>query len=257
MDFDVRYVYRQGAVAVTLTTLDRNRILGSLEIGVLVSLLLLGIATSQAYYYYSRFPTDGRTTKWLVGLVMLLEYGHVVAVCYALYGYTVTGFDDPSTLLDLPPSAAVSIVLAFTVISLVHTFFANRIRVLSRRLIIPLISWVISFLQFLTSLVTTVQLVNPPDTLHSKALIKKYGWVSDTGLALVAANGILIAGSTSWYLWCEKEERRECESTTRILDKLVAWTLETGTITSLGAIVTLVCVSEIVVIDLYSCLTAL
>lgn len=39
---------------------------GALEIGVLASYILLGVETTQAYIYYSRFPEDPRRIKLIV-----------------------------------------------------------------------------------------------------------------------------------------------------------------------------------------------
>jgi hypothetical protein len=42
---------------------------GAYELGVLISYILLGVTTTQAYVYYSRFPNDSRKLKYLVAFM--------------------------------------------------------------------------------------------------------------------------------------------------------------------------------------------
>ncbi|KAJ7788663.1 hypothetical protein B0H14DRAFT_3503961 [Mycena olivaceomarginata] len=49
--------------------LNLNPNTGAYEIGVLLSYVLFGVTTTQAYLYYTRFPEDSRKLKALVVFV--------------------------------------------------------------------------------------------------------------------------------------------------------------------------------------------
>ncbi|KAJ3753181.1 hypothetical protein EV360DRAFT_88020 [Lentinula raphanica] len=88
-----------------------NMTLGVLEIGILLSGVLFGVVTSQVYIYHKNFPKD---SLWLqIGLIdglWLLELGHTICICHAIYFYTVTNYGHSEALRVAPISLALALV---------------------------------------------------------------------------------------------------------------------------------------------------
>ncbi|KAJ7708047.1 hypothetical protein B0H17DRAFT_1325068 [Mycena rosella] len=63
-------------------SLNLNTTIGALQIGVLISYVLLGVTTTQTYIYYCRFPDDSPKLKALVAAVWVCEMAH--AFCFVI-----------------------------------------------------------------------------------------------------------------------------------------------------------------------------
>ncbi|KAI6122033.1 hypothetical protein F5141DRAFT_1094411 [Pisolithus sp. B1] len=72
---------------------------GSTLIGGLITAVLYGIATLQAYSYYMHYSEDTWTIKFLVTGVWILDTLRLSFVCHFLYYYLITNYGIPSSLL--------------------------------------------------------------------------------------------------------------------------------------------------------------
>ncbi|KAJ7303011.1 hypothetical protein DFH08DRAFT_58725 [Mycena albidolilacea] len=114
-------------------------------------------------------------------------------------------------------------------------FFSFRIYRLSKRIYIPLLTWSLSFL-FLGG--TAVVFVQGLQALPFAAFEKQWGWLLNSIWAVAAANDLIIALALVFWL---AQGRDESDRITPVVDKLIAWTIETGVLTSAAAILNLVC----------------
>ncbi|KAJ7222165.1 hypothetical protein GGX14DRAFT_428160, partial [Mycena pura] len=137
--------------------LDVDPSLGAYQIGVLVSYGLFGVVTTQTYTYFTRFPDDSVETKTLVGFLWLCEAVHALCIAATLYSYTITGYGDPKRLLHAPSTLFIAIFFSGIIDGSVQSFFALRIYLLSRKVYIPCICWVLSFLRILGTTVAFVE----------------------------------------------------------------------------------------------------
>ncbi|KAJ7803187.1 hypothetical protein B0H14DRAFT_2889521 [Mycena olivaceomarginata] len=210
--------------------------LGALLVGVLLSYVLFGVTTTQTYLYSGRFPNDSRAIKLTVACVWLLELGHVICIGHTLYVLAVSGFGHPERFATIPQSLGVSTILNALVAMCVQGFLSFRIFRLWKRLYIPFLTWTLSFL-FLGA--TGVVFVAGLQSMQFQLFEKKWGWLLDTLWAVAAANDLIIAATLVFWL---ARKREDSELMTPVVDKVIAWTIETGLITSLAAILNLVCV---------------
>ncbi|KAJ7082892.1 hypothetical protein B0H15DRAFT_433608 [Mycena belliarum] len=211
--------------------------LGAFEAGVLISYVLFGFTTLQTYIYFTRFADDRRALKYLVAVVWALELGHAICVGHALYAMTVTYYGQPARLVRAPASLAVAITFASFVAPCVQSFFAHRIYRLSRRWPVPLLCYALSLARLAGAVCAavaefrTVSIAEFEDRWEALVLGV---W------AVGAANDVLIAGTLAWLF-----ARRRCEGlpkrSLRMVDKLIVWTIETGVLTSIAAVLTLIC----------------
>ncbi|KAJ7851101.1 hypothetical protein B0H13DRAFT_1905397 [Mycena leptocephala] len=82
---------------------DVNTTIGVLQISVLISYMLFGVTTTQTYIYYSRFPDDSPKLKALVAFVWVCEMAHALCVGHTLYVYTISDYAHPERLVGPAP----------------------------------------------------------------------------------------------------------------------------------------------------------
>ncbi|KAJ7509009.1 hypothetical protein B0H11DRAFT_1360896 [Mycena galericulata] len=102
-------------MASTMPTFDTNSTLGTFEIGVLLSYVLFGVTTTQAYIYYQRFSDDSRKLKFLVSFVWLCEVAHTVCIGVTLYHETVSDYGLPERLVFQPLSFTIAFLFSGTI----------------------------------------------------------------------------------------------------------------------------------------------
>ncbi|KAJ7480820.1 hypothetical protein FB451DRAFT_1556325 [Mycena latifolia] len=115
-----------------LQPFDINGTIGALEIGVLVSFVLFGVETPQAYINYGRFPSDSLKLKILVASMWILEMGHVISIGHSIYIVSVSDYGHPERLLRAPDSMAVALLFSGFIVACGCTFlFVCAIRMTS------------------------------------------------------------------------------------------------------------------------------
>ncbi|KAJ7044032.1 hypothetical protein C8F04DRAFT_1389444 [Mycena alexandri] len=191
-----------------------NSTIGVYEIGVLISYVLLGVATTQTYIYYTRFPDDSIKLKTLVAVVWLCEVAHAGCLGHALYTYTITAYMHPDAFVRAPVALGVAVL------------FAGIIR--------ACVQGSASFLRLLGSIVAFVM------ELHSTSLADyeaQWWWLFTTVWSLSVANDVTITATLVIVL--RRRRPNGLQRTTALVDKVIAWTIETGMLTSAVAVVTL------------------
>ncbi|KAJ6606145.1 hypothetical protein DFH09DRAFT_3018 [Mycena vulgaris] len=214
---------------------DPTLTIGALEVGVLLSYVLFGVTTTQTYIYYGRFPEDSRALKSLVAFVWCCELVHVVCIGHTIHVMTADDFGHPERFVRMPQTFMVAVLFSALIAAFVQGFFAFRIYRLSRLLYIPCLSWTLSLVRLICSLVvfatglymTTLQEFEA----QSRHLLVTVWSVS-------ALNDLLIAGTL--VHWLHRLRGNPETRTAAMVDKLIAWTIETGVVTSAVGIATLV-----------------
>ncbi|KAF7346750.1 hypothetical protein MSAN_01813400 [Mycena sanguinolenta] len=217
-----------------LASFDPNPTLGAVEIGVLLSYALFGVATTQTYTYFSRFPEDPRRVKaltafiWACGVVQCFCLGH------SLYTFTITDFANLQRLFGSPPkSLSISTLFSGFTAACVHGFFAYRIYAFTKKIYIPALVWLIA----LVHLVGRLSLF--ATTLHASSVgsyLVQREWLVTTNWGLSVAADVVIATTMVIVLRQQRSRARA-----RVVDKLILWTIETGLLTSVASIGMLIC----------------
>ncbi|KAF8586983.1 hypothetical protein K439DRAFT_1631103, partial [Ramaria rubella] len=209
--------------------------LGALEVSILISTILYGVTILQTFLYTAKSFKDPRWLHIMVGLIWLLETGHTAFTWILLYSYTVTNYGNPGTIISTPWFLAYSFVFTSFIGSIVQTFFAYRIRVLSGSLVVPIIAWCAAASRVGTGITLGV-LISSFDTLT--AYVARYSWLETTHLTVDAAVDVTITASLCYYLLLRKTTFKP---TQRMVHRLVVYTVETGLATSMCAVVTIIC----------------
>ncbi|KAJ6590997.1 hypothetical protein DFH09DRAFT_1306637 [Mycena vulgaris] len=227
-------------------SLNLNTTIGALQIGVLISYVLLGVTTTQTYIYYCRFPNDSPKLKALVAAVWVCEMAHAFCVGHTLYVYTILGYAHPERLAGpLPASLDTALLLSSVIGVCVQGFFSFRIYTFSKKLHISILIWVMIFLRFVGSIVIFATALRMASLPQYEA---QWGWLATAIWSVSAANDVVIAATLVVLLHAKRTDmlKRQGPSsrmgrTGPILDKLIAWTIETGVVTSVWNIATLAC----------------
>ncbi|KAF8179545.1 hypothetical protein K438DRAFT_1725811, partial [Mycena galopus ATCC 62051] len=211
--------------------------IGAYQIGVLISYALLGMTTTQAYIYYSRFPKDPKILKFLVALVWSCEIAHAACIAHTLYTYTVQDYGKPELLNRIPASFVTSIFFTGLVSACVQGFFAYRIYVLSGRWYFLCILWVLSGLRCACAMVIFVAGLRHPESIIN--LEAEWGWAITTAWGVSVATDLAITGTL--VLLLTRQRTNGQKKTVAVVDKIITWTIETGLLTSGCGIIILIC----------------
>lgn len=219
-------------------TVNPNNTLGALQVGGSIMVFLFGIDTLQTYYYFKRYPNDRLWIKLLVVWIWLEEIGHTVSVLSGMYLLTVTQFGQPDALAvtTMPTGYAWSIVFSGSVGSIVEAFFAHRMYVLSKSWYLPSIAWTLASFRFCGSMVAAAKVFG---NISLDVFSTKWRWLITACFATGAGADLIVAGGLCYYIHREKRVAMG-QTTMRILDRLLAYTVETGLVLSMSAVVILI-----------------
>jgi hypothetical protein len=136
----------------------------------------------------------------------------------------------------IPTSLALSITFTGILTFLVHSFFAHRIFLLSKRnwfLVVPLIS--LAFLRLVSAASTTGTMLHYRSFKEFRHDVK---WLFTLGLALSSAVDVIITSSLTVLL---QNSKTEVGSLDGVIDSLILYTFETGSVTCAATIVSMIC----------------
>ncbi|KAJ7485052.1 hypothetical protein B0H11DRAFT_1149382 [Mycena galericulata] len=211
--------------------------LGAFQIGALISYVLFGVTTTQTYIYSGRFPGDPLKIKLLVLFVWLCELAHAICIGHTLYVTTITDYGHPERLARAPASLGAALFFSGFVGTCVQCFFTTRIYTFGKSLFLSSVCWFLSLLRLVFSITGFVFALRMNTLAEYEA---QFGWLLSTILIVGAVVDLTIAASMVYYLSMHRN-RIEYKRTIVVMDKLIKWTIETGVVTSAGAITTLVC----------------
>ncbi|KAF7338809.1 hypothetical protein MSAN_02203600 [Mycena sanguinolenta] len=215
---------------------DADATIGAYQIGVLVSYVLFGVTTTQAYIYFGRFPDDNPKFKVLVAFVWICEVGHAVCLGHTLYTFTIKDFADPLLLFGpVPKSFETSVLLSGVVGTCAQGFFGFRIYALSKKLCIPILIWIMGFLCLLGCFVI---FVGGLKTTSLVEYIAQWGWLATSVWSISTANDVTITAMVVFLLY--RQRNKVQKRTAALVDKIILWTLETGFLTSVTGLIALV-----------------
>ncbi|KAJ7935282.1 hypothetical protein B0H13DRAFT_523022 [Mycena leptocephala] len=220
-----------------LPPFDPNPTIGALQVGILASYALFGVTTTQTYIYYTRFPDDSRRLKTLVAFVWLCELAHAMCIGHTLYMYTIIGYGHPERLIQrAPASLEAAVFFSGIIAACVQSFFSFRIYALSNQLFIPCVTWALSLVRLVLS---TVAFISGLQMVEIASYEAQWGWLAITLWSISAANDLTIAATLVYIL--ARRRKNIHQRTAALVDKLIAWTIETGAVTSACGIITLTC----------------
>ncbi|KAJ7307627.1 hypothetical protein DFH08DRAFT_975452 [Mycena albidolilacea] len=207
--------------------LNLNPNTGAYEIGVLLSYVLFGVTTTQAYLYYTRFPEDSRKLKALVVFVWSCELAHALCLGMTLYRWTITYSGRADVLKFFPAPLAISEIFSGFVATCVQSFFGYRIYVLSKKPYISYLTWTLAFLRCLAAIAIGIAALLKDTLFHGYEV--KWSWLINALWAVSITNDVVITTTLVYLLYMQRSAGQK--RTIALIDKLIVWTIETGMVT--------------------------
>ncbi|KIK03701.1 hypothetical protein K443DRAFT_676532 [Laccaria amethystina LaAM-08-1] len=207
--------------------------LGAAYNAVVVASILLGVSFFQAWYYFSH-QSDPWPTTLLVSAAITFNTIHQALITHSVYSYTVSNWGNTPFLDHLVRTLLVEVIFTGLTALLVQSFLTARIWILSDRNI-----WLTGVIGLLVvgefgSILAYTILSLPLTTFAEVAHLKT---LSITVNALAAAGDILIAGTLCTLLHLSRTGFHRSDT---IYTKLIVFSLNTGLLTSLCAVASLV-----------------
>ncbi|KAF9554460.1 hypothetical protein CPC08DRAFT_821674 [Agrocybe pediades] len=213
-----------------LPALNLMSTLGSLLVGVLIACFLFGIITVQAFTFYTRFPHDKLWLKLIVVVLCLCEVGHSILTLNGTYLMIVSVFGNVKGLVNLPRVLIVSIAFNAIIAPVVQLFFANRVRIVGKKLFIPIICSTLSLAR--TALIFVV-LFKALKAVSLSDTVVEVRQVLPSLLGVGAGVDLILTATMVYYI--AKRKRSAL-----ILDTTLLWTIQTGFASFICGIVMLV-----------------
>ncbi|KAF9539779.1 hypothetical protein CPC08DRAFT_676587, partial [Agrocybe pediades] len=217
--------------------LNPNATVGPLLISLFVSTFLFGVSSVQGYLYQANFGKDRLSLKIMVLVVWTCELAHCVCIIDSFYRIGVLHWGDPSALEKLPHSFLASIALSGVIGTITQVFFAERLRVISGKLHIPVLCWTLSITRASLVLATVIKAWTMASLIHFD---QRWKWLWVLTLSLGTATDFLLAVLLCIYLKVAQRFTGGHTSTSVAVNKISLWTMQTGLLTSLTGLAILI-----------------
>ncbi|KAG1813384.1 hypothetical protein EV424DRAFT_63422 [Suillus variegatus] len=225
---------------------------GAFLIGVVVSATLYGVTCVQTWYYYSRYPSDPWYIKLMVGAVLLSDSVHQALITHTVYTYLVTDFGVAADLGKLVWSLIIEVLFNGFTALLVQSFLTMRVYRLSNKSLVATLSVMTLVIgEFLLVVIYVAKAINMTTFAELTALKP----LSMSVNALAAAGDVLIAVLLCTLL---QQSRTGFRRSDTMINKLILFSINTGLLTSICAVMSLVSITvwdgTFIYIAFYFCL---
>ncbi|KIJ48783.1 hypothetical protein M422DRAFT_66276 [Sphaerobolus stellatus SS14] len=210
------------------TVPDLTDLYGAAFIGLLVTCFLSGIMTLQVHLYFQDSHQDRLPLKLLVIVVWILDMTHLVGISVFVYHYVISNWGNESIIGQSTWTLGLEEMLNTWITFTVQMFFIYRISVLirySRWYLSPLVLLAFVHLGFGTGGGIKSML---PQTVGHLASTRLLVTPEFSG----AINDILIAATLCYFLRAQRTVVSQ-----RLVDRLIAYTINTGLLTSFLAFI--------------------
>ncbi|KAE9383236.1 hypothetical protein BT96DRAFT_929933 [Gymnopus androsaceus JB14] len=216
---------------------------GATFVGIQVAGVLLGTSTMQAWYYYTH-SKDKNFLPALVATVLVFDFIHQALICHTGYTYLVSFYNELAKLETVVWSLLAQVLFSGLTALAVQGFQTYRISMLSgnlnkvvlgNKLWLPVVvgSFVLAeFVCLLTFAIIALMRVKTFEELSAELK-----GLSIAVNALAAAGDLLIAGILTLLLQRAKTGYRSSDT---MINKLTIFAVNTGTLSSLCAVASLV-----------------
>ncbi|KAF4575366.1 hypothetical protein EYR36_006725 [Pleurotus pulmonarius] len=199
--------------------------IAAIEIGILVSSVLFGIVTLQAFIYFRTYPSDPKPLKILAGVIWALEFGGMICVSNLLYEATITKYRNAPLLMFVNPPTQINIsnLISACTACLVEVWFAERVRRFTGVLWPALVFWFLIFVTFAGAILVSA-------VLFTRGLLEftaNWRWASTTCWILSAVIDVSMASLLCFNLLQQRQSlfQRVMAITTTILSMTMPYNL--------------------------------
>ncbi|KAF9028221.1 hypothetical protein BDP27DRAFT_1456314 [Rhodocollybia butyracea] len=213
---------------------------GSLFLGVIASIGLLGITTMQTWIYWLKYSKrDRQIIKALVLVLWCLEFVRACFAVHAVYHYVIAEWGNPEALGVNIWSFNIYVPLNTLIRIMVQSFFAYRVKVLSEN------NWyLVGLIIFLAVANLAANMGLFAEFTLAQGLSKiqgsdKLGNIATIGLASSIAADVSITGSLLFYVNRFRSHTQE-KRTLRLIKRVMFYLINVGVLTTMIDIATLV-----------------
>ncbi|KAJ7632927.1 hypothetical protein FB45DRAFT_518619 [Roridomyces roridus] len=215
--------------------------LGALEIGFLCSGFFFGVLTVQVLIYNRKFSKDPLSIKLLVVAIWVFELAELGCIAHAAYRLTINESGNVLAILSPPKTIGASFFFGSAVGPLVEAFYVSRLLRFSGKIYPALLGWLLAFARFGGWVFLSAHVI----VMESVAqFVHDFGWLFAALLGMSAVVDLVISAWIAYFLACRRSQsaaQGEGESARQLLNRVILWTLQTGVITSLSFLGTLIC----------------
>ncbi|KAL5483639.1 hypothetical protein ACEPAI_8871 [Sanghuangporus weigelae] len=209
--------------------------LGAILIGGFVSIFLYGVTCLQVFIYYQRYPRDKRTVKNFVYLIWAIDSFDAALTVQICYYYLVSNYANPLAISSPLWSLKLHVLITSVSDFIVRSLFVRRIYTLSHgNKLIAVGILVLSVIDLVVGIIITVRAFGIPTFAGLTAVDKLFYLNFATNIAA----DMTVAFILSYYLWINKTGSRSTDS---LVVKLIIYTVNTGVITAIDALLGLIC----------------
>ncbi|KAF9266140.1 hypothetical protein L218DRAFT_97437 [Marasmius fiardii PR-910] len=220
-----------------------HTIYGSFYIVTYICAILYGFACLQTWWYFRSYASrDDRVVRSMVAVVIVCETLQMALMSTSMYRFCISGMpnnDDSATGIDIPVEKPFMIQFIFSgaIAVIVQMFYCLRIYKISRSKTVPLvvasIGWASCAILYALSITTLVECKT-----FAEFLAPNRKMMSTLMNATAALCDISISGVIVYYLHRRKSGIR---NSTSIINRMILFTASTGILTSMIALVSLIC----------------
>ncbi|KAL0957032.1 hypothetical protein HGRIS_003133 [Hohenbuehelia grisea] len=203
--------------------------------GFFLNFTLMGALVVQTYHYYVSFPRDRAHIKAIVYSLFVLEMVQTVLMAYSAYKIFGSGYGDLDAFNEIQVDWFSVCILGAIIPGTVQAFYAHRLYMFSGS---KIAGGIVLLLAAMATVCGIVQGVFSKLTVFNSELTAKPTLVIIWMVSGVLCD-VIIAGTMIYYL----QAKRRRTLSPRIRDavtRIVRYTVETGAITAIFAIVLLV-----------------
>ncbi|KIM67816.1 hypothetical protein SCLCIDRAFT_1209960 [Scleroderma citrinum Foug A] len=229
-----------------------NATFGAYLLGVIMSAILYGVTMVQTWFYYLGYPADPWHIKTLVLAVFISDTIHQALITHSAYVYLVTDITAPTQLGSIVCCLIVEVLFNAITAFLVQCFLTMRVYRLSNKSIIATVSvLIVVTAQFVMSVIY----VSKSISFTTFAQLETLKTLSSAINATTAVSDVMIAACLCFLL---QKSRTGFRRSDNMINKLIIFSINTGLMTSLFAIASLVSISvrpdAFIYIAFYFCL---
>ncbi|KAJ7323860.1 hypothetical protein DFH08DRAFT_887048 [Mycena albidolilacea] len=208
--------------------------MGSMLLGVIVSAVLYGISLLQCLFYFTRYVRDAKILKILVASTLFLDTLHLSFVIHTMYHYLISNYYTHDALQRMIWSVSLEALPTGITAGLVQSFYAYRIWRMSHHNIF--LTGFILVLVLATSACGTAWVVLALQAGTYERLLRISPLTISIN-ALSTAADVTITSTLCFMLYRTRPTSRETET---MVNRLILFTINTGLLTSLCAVASLI-----------------
>ncbi|KAJ7238123.1 hypothetical protein B0H12DRAFT_1137877 [Mycena haematopus] len=208
--------------------------MGSMLLGVIVSAVLYGISLLQCLFYFTRYGRDPLYLKILVASTLFLDTLHLSLVIHTVYHYLISDYYNNDSLQVMVWSVSLEALPTGITAGLVQSFYAHRIWKMSQHNIF--LTGVVLLLVVANTVCGTVWVVMAMGARTYERLLR----ISPLTISINALSTAADVIITSTLCFMLQQTRPASLETETMVNRLILFTINTGLLTSLCAVASLI-----------------